>query len=128
MISPDAIGQTFQSEQSFLVSQESIDAFARVVGAESGSIAPTTYSFTIIIKAFEKTLQESGINWARMVHGDQRFEIVEPIWGGDRLTVATTIENVRQAAGNELVSVRADIYREGAVIIKAYSTLVVRGE
>ena len=62
-----------------------------------------------------------------MVHGDQRFEIREPIKAGDILTLSSTVESVRSAAGNELVSVRADIEREGKEIIQAWSTLVVRG-
>ncbi len=75
------------------------------------------------------------MNWDRMVHGDQKFEIIQPLQGGDRLRVDTTIENLRLVAGNELVSVRADIYRAGdneesssqEVLIRAWSTLVVRG-
>lgn len=80
------------------------------------------------------------MNWDRMVHGDQKFEIITPIQAGDRLRVDTTIESVRLVAGNELVSVRADIYRDvdtnfktnsdsdqKEALIRAWSTLVVRG-
>lgn len=91
------------------------------------TIAPPTFAFTLIIKAFEETLKDAGINWDRMVHGDQRFEIKEPIRAGDLLSVSSTIESVRVVAGNELVSVRADIERDGINIIEAWSTLVVRG-
>ena len=75
------------------------------------------------------------MNWDRMVHGDQKFEIIQPLQAGDQLRVDTTIENLRLVAGNELVSVRADIYRavddgessSQEVLIRAWSTLVVRG-
>jgi hypothetical protein len=144
LIKQEAIGQTLRGEQVFLISQSSITDFAKAIGQSQTELAPPTYAFTIIIKAFESTLKDSGMNWDRMVHGDQKFEIIQSIQAGDRLRVDTTIESVRLVAGNELVSVRADIYRDvdtdsntnfktnsdsdqKEALIRAWSTLVVRG-
>lgn len=135
MIKQEVIGQTLRGEQVFFISQDSITAFANAIGQSDNKVAPPTYAFTIIITAFESTLKDSGMNWDRMVHGDQKFEIIQPLQAGDQLRVDTTIENLRLVAGNELVSVRADIYRavddeessSQEVLIRAWSTLVVRG-
>lgn len=135
MIKPEVIGQTLRGEQVFTITKDSITAFSNAIGQLDSEVAPPTYAFTIIITAFESSLKGSGMNWDRMVHGDQKFEIIQPLQGGDQLRVDTTIENLRLVAGNELVSVRADIYRAGdneesssqEVLIRAWSTLVVRG-
>jgi len=72
------------------------------------------------------TRPEIGLDWSRLVHGDQKFEIFSPIKAGDQLTSAATIESYRVAAGNEIVSVRSDLHKGGELAVSAWSTLVVR--
>lgn len=127
MIDSTIVGKRITSPTPFTVDQSAITRFCQAIGEGDDSIAPPTFSFTFVIAAFEQMLQGAGVDWTRMVHGDQRFEIREPIKAGDRLTVSSTVESVRSAAGNELVSVRADIERDGKEVIQAWSTLVVRG-
>ena len=127
MIDPAIVGKRITSSTHFTVNQDAITRFCQAISERDDSIAPPTFSFTFIIAAFEETLKGAGVDWSRMVHGDQRFEIREPIKAGDRLSISSTVESVRSAAGNELVTVRADIEREGQEIIHAWSTLVVRG-
>ncbi|MSY92889.1 MAG: hypothetical protein F2706_02240, partial [Actinobacteria bacterium] len=67
-----------------------------------------------------------GLDWWRLVHGDQNFEIFIPVKAGDQLTCAATIESYRVAAGNEIVSVRSDLHKGSELAISAWSTLVVR--
>jgi hypothetical protein len=127
MINQEIVGKRIPSASTFQIKQSDISLFCAAVGESDETVAPPTFAFTVIIKAFEETLKDAGINWDRMVHGDQRFEIRRPIRAGDLLSVSSTIESVRVVAGNELVSVRADIERDGIKIIEAWSTLVVRG-
>lgn len=127
MIDPTIVGKRITSTKPFIVDQSAITRFCQAIGERDDRFAPPTFSFTFIISAFEESLKGAGIDWSRMVHGDQRFEIREPIKAGDILTLSSTVESVRSAAGNELISVRADIEREGKGIIQAWSTLVVRG-
>ena len=127
MINQELVGKRIPSSTTFQIEQSEISRFCAAVGMSDETIAPPTFAFTLIIKAFEAVLKDAGINWDRMVHGDQRFEIKEPLRAGDLLSVSSTIESVRVVAGNELVSVRADIERDGINIIEAWSTLVVRG-
>ena len=128
MISPDSIGRTFPGTESITISQSEIDAFCAVVGETDTSVAPPTFSIRISLAQSEVILTspEVGIKWDRLVHGDQKFEIFSPIKAGDSLTCAATIESNRVAAGNEIVSVRSDLKREGELVISAWSTLVVR--
>jgi hypothetical protein len=76
----------------------------------------------------QKILSGSDVNldWSRLVHGDQRFEINRPIKAGDSFTCSSTIESYRVAAGNEIVSVRGDLFSESELVVSTRSTLVVR--
>jgi acyl dehydratase len=128
MLNPDSVGSTFAGTESVTLSQSEIDAFCAVIGESNTTIAPPTFTIRITLTQFEEILTrpEIGLDWSRLVHGDQKFEIFSPVKAGDNLTCAATIESYRVAAGNEIVSVRSDLEREGELVISAWSTLVVR--
>jgi hypothetical protein len=128
MLNPDSVGSTFAGTESISVSQSDIDAFCAVVGETDTTIAPPTFTIRITLTQFEEILTrpEIGLDWSRLVHGDQKFEIFSPIKAGDQLTCAATIESYRVAAGNEIVSVRSDLHKGSELAVSAWSTLVVR--
>jgi hypothetical protein len=128
MLNPDSVGSTFAGTAPITVSQSEVDAFCAVIGEADTSIAPPTFTIRITLTQFEEILTrpEIGLDWSRLVHGDQKFEIFSPIKPGDQLTCSATIESYRVAAGNEIVTVRSDLYRTSQLAISAWSTLVVR--
>ena len=128
MLNSDSVGSTFAGTDSITLSQSEIDAFCAVIGESNTTIAPPTFTIRITLTQFEEILTrpEIGLDWSRLVHGDQKFEIYSPVKAGDNLTCAATIESYRVAAGNEIVSVRSDLHRDGKLVISAWSTLVVR--
>ena len=128
MLNPDSVGSTFAGTESITVSQSEIDAFCAVIGEADTTIAPPTFTIRISLSQFEEILTrpEIGLDWSRLVHGDQKFEIFSPIKAGDKLTCAATIESYRVAAGNEIVSVRSDLHKGGELAVSTWSTLVVR--
>ena len=128
MLNPDSVGSTFAGTDSVTLSQSEIDAFCAVIGESNTTIAPPTFTIRITLTQFEEILTrpEIGLDWSRLVHGDQKFEIFSPVKAGHNLTCAATIESYRVAAGNEIVSVRSDLHRDGKLVISAWSTLVVR--
>lgn len=128
MLNPDSVGSTFAGTDSITVSQSEVDAFCAVIGESDTTIAPPTFTIRITLAQFEEILTrpEIGLDWSRLVHGDQKFEIYSPVKPGDALTCNATIESYRVAAGNEIVTVRSDLYRADTLVISAWSTLVVR--
>ncbi len=128
MLNPDSVGRTFAGTDVITISQSEIDAFCAVIGESDTTIAPPTFSIRITLSQYESILTqpEIGLDWSRLVHGDQKFEIIEPIKAGDALKCAATIENYRVAAGNEIVTVRSDLHRGADLVISSWSTLVVR--
>jgi hypothetical protein len=128
MLNPDSVGSTFGGTETIAVTQSEVDAFCAVIGETDTSIAPPTFTIRITLSQFEEILTrpEIGLDWTRLVHGDQKFQIFSPVRPGDQLNCNATIESYRVAAGNEIVSVRSDLERDGAIVVSAWSTLVVR--
>ena len=129
MINPDSVGRTFHGADLVTVTQSEIDAFAAVIGEGDTSVAPPTFSIRISLSQYESILTkpEIGVDWTRLVHGDQKFEIYRPVVAGDVFTCAATIETLRTVAGNEIISVRSDLRNGAELAVSSWSTLVVRG-
>ncbi|MFZ4124090.1 MAG: FAS1-like dehydratase domain-containing protein, partial [Candidatus Planktophila sp.] len=128
MLNPDSVGRTFAGVDVITVTQEEINSFAAAIGEKNTSIAPPTFSIKISLREFESILTkpEIGLDWTRLVHGDQKFTIYRPIVAGDSLTTSATIENYKVAAGNEILTVRSDLFKADEKVVSSWSTLVVR--
>ena len=128
MLNPDSVGRTFHGAKSFPVTASEIVAFAAVIGEHDLSVAPPTFSIRISLEQSQDLLSDTevGLDWSRVVHGDQKFEILRPIVAGDVLKCSSTIENYKVLAGNEVVTVRSDLRSDDELVVSTWSTLVVR--
>ena len=126
MLNPDLVGSTFEGATSTTISAESIAAFATALGESDTHIAPPTYAITISLEQSQAVLEGSGLDWSRVVHGDQRFAINKPLTAGMVITCNSTIESARMVAGNVIVTVRSDLIESGDVAVSSWSTLVFR--
>jgi hypothetical protein len=128
MLAPDSVGRTFAGADAISISQSEIDAFAAVIGETDTTIAPPTFTIRISLDQFQSILTkpEIGLDWSRLVHGDQKFDVKRPIKAGDVVTCASTIESARVVAGNEIISVRSDISTTDELLVSSWSTLVIR--
>jgi len=126
MLNPDLVGRTFTGANTVTVSQESITQFALAIGEPNISVAPPTYSISLSLSESQTLLEESGLDWSRVVHGDQKFEIHQPLKAGDVVRCDSTLEGYKQMAGNEFVTARSDLYVGEKLAVTNWSTLVVR--
>jgi acyl dehydratase len=128
MLNPDSVGRTFEGAELVTVTQSEIDAFCAVLSESNTSVAPPTFSIRITLEKFQEILSdpEIGLDWTRVVHGDQRFELKRPIVAGDSLKCSSTIESYKISSGNEIVTVRSDLHSEKDLVVSTWSTLVVR--
>ena len=70
---------------------------------------------------------ELGLDYSRVVHGDQRFMYTRPMRAGDRLTV-TRRRELKSLAGNDILDIRGEVTRcTASTSVTAYSKLVARG-
>lgn len=145
-LDPANIGRTFAGATSYLVGREKLREFARAVGETApvchdlaaaraagfaDLVAPVTFPITITLEMMGDAVTNPsvGLNWSRVVHSDQRFRYERPIVAGDELSVLTTIEDVKAMAGNDIVSLRADLTDAGgALVAQVWTTLAARGE
>ena len=71
---------------------------------------------------------EAGIDYSRVVHGEESFAHHRPIIAGDELTATTRVDAIRQAGGHSMITVVTDLADAGgAPVCTASSTIVVRG-
>jgi acyl dehydratase len=104
-------------------------AVARSLG-HPDVIAPPTFPIVLTLRAGHQVITDPdfGIDYSRVVHGEQRFVHHRPVRAGDILQVIVTVDDIRTAAGNDLVTTRAEVSTvEGEPVVTATSTIVARG-
>ncbi len=128
MLNPDSVGRTFEGAELVTVSQSQINSFCAVLSESNTTVAPPTFSIRITLEQSQAILSspEIGLDWSRVVHGDQRFDIKRPIVAGDSFKCSSTIESYKVSSGNEIVSVRSDLHSNSELVVSTWSTLVVR--
>jgi acyl dehydratase len=102
---------------------------ARALGHDD-VIAPPTFAIVLTLPAGHQVIDdpELGIDYSRVVHGEQRFVYRRPVRAGDVLQVVVTVDDIRAAAGNDLVTTRAEVSTvAGEAVLSAFGTLVARG-
>ena len=144
-VNPDFVGRSYPSTEPYAVDAALIAAFAAAVGAHdpvhtdaeaaraagyADVVAPPTMAvrFSQESERAYVTDPEAGIDYARVVHGEQRFVHHRPITAGDEVTGTTTVDAVRQAGGHAMVTTRTELSTaSGEALTTSMSTIVVRG-
>jgi len=144
-LDPKFIGREYPPTPPYEVGREKIREFARAVGDENPAyadvsaaralgyddvIAPPTFLIVATMSAGAQAVEdpELGLDYSRVVHGEQRFVYDRPVRAGDRLQVTLHVDNIRSAAGNDIMSTRGEVSTvDGEHVATAYSTLVARG-
>jgi acyl dehydratase len=94
-------------------------------------VAPPTFATVIQDATLQQLLadEDAGVDFSRVVHGDQRFTFTRPIVAGDELTATMTVTSVKTLGGHAMVTAESRIAdATGAHVVTATSTLVVRGD
>ena len=145
-VNEDFLGRTYPPTPPFSVGREHIRDFAEAVGAQdpihhdlaaaraagyADLVAPPT--FAVIpgqrCDAGFVSDPEAGVDFSRVVHGEQRFTHHRPIVAGDELRGVLHIDAIRAAGGHQMVTMRSEIIdAEDAPVATSLSTIVVRGE
>jgi acyl dehydratase len=69
-----------------------------------------------------------GLNYAMVVHGEQRFSYLRPLTAGDVVTAQPAITEIRDAGRNVMMTTNTEIRTvTGELVCTAVSTLVERG-
>jgi acyl dehydratase len=150
-INPDLAGRVYPPAEVYDVAREKIREFARAVKAghpahyevdaaralgHADLVAPPTFAIIVAQRADAQLIAdpESGIDFSRVVHAEQRFTHHRPIVAGDRLTAELHVDTVRAMGGGAMITTRAEIRAlgsadaEGESVATTVSSILVRGE
>ncbi|MGM1029728.1 MAG: FAS1-like dehydratase domain-containing protein [Actinomycetota bacterium] len=145
-VNPEIQGRQYPPTEPYLVGREKVREFARAVQAthpehldveaaraagHADVIAPPTFPIVIQELTLRQLLEDesAGVDFSRVVHGDQRFTASRPIVAGDELTAQLTVTSVKSLGGNDMVTSESVITdAAGEHVVTATSSLVVRAE
>jgi acyl dehydratase len=141
----DFIGRSFPASAPYEVSRVKIKDFANAIGDNNPAyldteaakalghpdvIAPPTFAIVISFQMGAQVVFDPalGLDYSRVVHGEQSFSYTRPIHAGDVLVGTPTIVDIRDAGRNELLTWEAAITTlDGEPVCTAVNTLVSRG-
>jgi acyl dehydratase len=145
-VNPELQGRVFPPTAPYLVGREKIREFSRAVlstnpinfdvdaaraAGHADVVAPPTFPVVVQEATLAQLLAEpdAGIDFSRVVHGEQRFTYTRAIIAGDELTATLTVSSVKSLGGHNMVTADSDIVdANGNHVVTAISTLVVRGD
>ncbi|WP_067812250.1 MaoC family dehydratase N-terminal domain-containing protein [Actinomadura kijaniata] len=139
----DFIGRTFPPTEPYEVSRVKIREFADAIGDRNpvyrdpeaakalghpDVIAPPTFPIVVSLGNPALADPDLGLNYAMVVHGEQRFEYTRPVRAGDVLTCTSTVTEIKSIGNNEKMVIETDIKTaDGELVCKTYNTIVERG-
>jgi acyl dehydratase len=144
-VNKDYAGRSFPATEPYEVSRVKIAEFADAIGDPSpvyrdrdaalaagypDVIAPPTFPIVVTMAASGQAISDPGlgINYALVVHGEQRFSYARPLHAGDVVTARSTIETIKTLGRNVVMTTRTEVATvAGEPVCTAYSTLVERG-
>ena len=144
-INRDYVGRVFGVSEPYEVSRVKVAEFADAIGdanpvyrdkaaaqaaGHSDVIAPPTFAIVISMAGSGAALGDPGLglNYAMVVHGEQRFSYSRPITAGDVVTAQVTLTDIRDAGRNVMLTTSTEIKTvAGEHVCTAVSTIVERG-
>lgn len=143
-LDPAFVGRRYPSTPPYDVSREKIREFAAAIGETnpacvdveaaralgySNVIAPPTFPIVLTFAASRQVIDDPalGLDYSRVVHGEQRFVAHRPIRAGDELVTEVTVESIRSVGGNDILTSRSDVTTvAGEPVVSVYTTLFAR--
>ena len=141
------VGRSYPPTEPYQVGREKIREFARAIGATDREyhdpeaartlgyadvVAPPTFPIIFTMASSHRQIVEDpelGIDYSRVVHGDQRFAYTRPVVAGDALVCVNSVEEITTRGGHWFITTRTEVRTEaGEPVVTVWSKLVQRGE
>ncbi len=139
------VGRSFPAGEPYAVGVEKIREFAMAIGDDNpishntaaalaaghdALVAPPTFAIAAVARAQDVVVFDPalGLDFSRVVHGDQRFVHHRAILAGDVLDCTVTVDSIRALGSNDVLTLRAELtLSDGTPVTTATSSLVARG-
>ncbi|MGH8879721.1 MAG: FAS1-like dehydratase domain-containing protein [Stackebrandtia sp.] len=109
------------------VTGPAVSAFAESLGdVVTDGVAPPTFLVSITMPAVEslKDDPDFGLDYAKVLHREQSFDFVRPVRVGDTITCAIDIDAIKTVAGNDILSLRAEVRDDGGQMVATVTTIL----
>ena len=142
---PSFVGRSYPPTAPYQVGREKIREFATAIGATDPAhhdpeaarslgypdvVAPPTFPVVVGAAANRLLIEDPalGIDYSRVVHGDQRFHYTRPVVAGDELVCVLTVEEITSRGGHEFLTSRTEVTTvTEEPVVTVWSKIVVRG-
>lgn len=105
------------------------DEEAAKASPHGGIVAPPTFATTFAIEPFARACSdpELEVNVLRLVHGEQEFELVEPVRPGDVLETRGEITRIQERGNLDFLEVTTTTTNQhGRLVVKGVWTAIIR--
>ena len=144
-VNPEIAGRVYPPSPAYEVGREKIREFAEAINSPDpvhldpeaaralgypDVIAPPTLAVLIAQRSEAQLMTDpnAGIDYSRVVHGEERFVHHRPIVAGDQLIATLAVDKIGTAGKLTMVSTRVEIADEkGEPVTTVTSTIVIRG-
>ena len=145
-LDPSFIGRTYPPTEPYEVGREKIREFADAIGDPNPAyrdraaaeklghpdvVAPPTFPIILSVPASTQVTGDPalGLDYSRVVHGDQKFAYTRPVVAGDSLVCVNTVDEIISRGGHDFLTTRTEVTTEaGEPVVTVWSKLVQRGE
>lgn len=139
------VGRSYPPTAPYQVGREKIREFAVAVGAQDpvhheveaakaaghpDLVAPPTFPIVISMAALKQIVMDPalGVDYSRVVHGEQRFSYTRPVVAGDELVCVNHIEEIITRGGHDFLTTRQELQTAaGEPVVTVWHKTVVRG-
>jgi acyl dehydratase len=143
-LNQDLKGKEYE-EVAFIVDRDRVTQFADAIGddnpiyrdaaaaKEAGfdeQVAPPTFPTVLQIMTSGQAVvdPELGLDYSRVVHGEQEYELGRPLVVGDVLKARPRIADIYTKKSNEFIVIESEIRdQSGEIVVVSRSTLISRG-
>jgi acyl dehydratase len=144
-LNPDLIGKAY-GEIEFTVDRDRVNQFADAIGEQdpihrdaeaakaagyAEQVAPPTFITVIQNMTSGQVVldQELGLDYSRVVHGEQSYRYERPLVVGDSIRATPRLAAIQTKKSNEFLTIESKVHdaKSGELVLTARSTLISRG-
>ena len=144
-LNPEFVGKQYPDTAPYLIGREKVREFATAIGEQSPVFhdlaeavrmgysdlpAPPTFAFVLTHKSMAAAMfdPDLGLDYSRVVHGEQAFEYRRPLVAGDEVVVTSHIADIHSRGANEFLVTQADVVSlDGELIVRTRGIIASRG-
>jgi hypothetical protein len=129
-----AVGKVYPPV-TIVIEPERVGRFARAIGADdlngdTASEVPPTFASAAEFTSFPHIVDdpELGLNFSRVLHGEQRYEWHRTFVAGETISVTSRVAQIRQRGPLGFCTIESELRDEaGELVVTARCTFLERG-